>query len=56
MSSTTKQSGGFSEAEKMAMRERAREAKAEERISKDRAAGEKDSHHQFQLCAFHNVS
>ncbi|HVM31040.1 MAG TPA: DUF1801 domain-containing protein [Candidatus Limnocylindrales bacterium] len=33
---------GFSAAEKEAMRERARELKAEERAQKDRAAGERD--------------
>jgi uncharacterized protein YdhG (YjbR/CyaY superfamily) len=42
MSSSAKQSGGFSDAEKAAMRERAREAKMEERLLKDRAAGEKE--------------
>ena len=37
-----KKSGGFTAEERAAMRERARELKAEERASKDRAAGEKD--------------
>jgi uncharacterized protein YdhG (YjbR/CyaY superfamily) len=36
----TKKSGGFTDDEKAAMKERAREAKAEERMDKDRAAGE----------------
>ena len=35
-------SKGFTDAEKAAMKERARELKAEERVSKDKAAGEKD--------------
>jgi len=37
-----KRSDGFSDAEKAAMKERARELKAEARLSKDRAAGESD--------------
>lgn len=37
-----KGSDGFSAAEKAAMKERARELKAEARVSKDRAAGESD--------------
>jgi uncharacterized protein YdhG (YjbR/CyaY superfamily) len=36
----TQESKGWSDAEKAAMKERAREMKAEERASKDRAAGE----------------
>ena len=40
--STTKKSKGFTEEEKAAMKERARELKAEERANKDRAAGESD--------------
>jgi uncharacterized protein YdhG (YjbR/CyaY superfamily) len=44
--STTKKAGqkpkGFSAEEKAAMKERARELKAEERASKDREAGERD--------------
>jgi len=39
---TTKKSQGFSAEEKAAMKERAKELKAEERAKKDRAAGEKD--------------
>ena len=39
---STKTSKGFSDEEKAAMKERAKELKAEERASKDRAAGEKD--------------
>jgi uncharacterized protein YdhG (YjbR/CyaY superfamily) len=38
--STTKKSRGFTDAEKAAMKERARELKAEERANKDKAAGE----------------
>jgi uncharacterized protein YdhG (YjbR/CyaY superfamily) len=38
----TSTTGGFTAAEKAAMRERAREAKAEARRGADRAAGEKD--------------
>jgi uncharacterized protein YdhG (YjbR/CyaY superfamily) len=41
-SKTTKSAKGFSAEEKAAMRERAKELKAEERASKDRAAGERD--------------
>jgi uncharacterized protein YdhG (YjbR/CyaY superfamily) len=37
-----KKSTGFTDAEKAAMKERARELKAEARAKKDRAAGEKD--------------
>jgi uncharacterized protein YdhG (YjbR/CyaY superfamily) len=37
---SSKKSGGFSSAEQAAMKERAKELKAEERASKDRAAGE----------------
>jgi uncharacterized protein YdhG (YjbR/CyaY superfamily) len=37
-----KQSGGFTDEEKAAMKERAKELKAEERANKNRAAGEKD--------------
>ena len=40
--STTKNDKGFTEEEKAAMKERARELKAEERANKDRAAGEAD--------------
>ncbi len=40
--STQKSKTGFSAEEKAAMRERAREVKAEARASKDKAAGEKD--------------
>ena len=40
--STTKKSKGFTDEEKAAMKERARELKAEERANKDRAAGESD--------------
>jgi len=40
--STTKKSKGFTAEEKAAMKERAKELKAEERANKDRAAGEKD--------------
>ena len=40
--STTKKSKGFTDQEKAAMKERARELKAEERASKDREAGESD--------------
>jgi uncharacterized protein YdhG (YjbR/CyaY superfamily) len=39
---TGKASTGFTDEEKAAMRERARELKAEARATKDRAAGEKD--------------
>jgi uncharacterized protein YdhG (YjbR/CyaY superfamily) len=39
---TGKASKGFTDEEKAAMRERARELKAEARATKDRAAGEKD--------------
>ena len=39
---SAKESTGFTAEEKQAMRERARELKAEERWKKDRAAGEKD--------------
>jgi len=39
---TTKNSTGFTVEEKAAMKERAKELKAEERAKKDRAAGEKD--------------
>jgi uncharacterized protein YdhG (YjbR/CyaY superfamily) len=39
---TGKASKGFTDEEKAAMRERARELKAEERLAKDKAAGEKD--------------
>lgn len=43
MSPTEKQSAkGFTDAEKAAMKERAKELKAEEKAGKDRAAGEKD--------------
>jgi uncharacterized protein YdhG (YjbR/CyaY superfamily) len=38
----TQKSKGFTAEERAAMKERARELKAEERVSKDRAAGEKD--------------
>jgi uncharacterized protein YdhG (YjbR/CyaY superfamily) len=38
---TAKKSAGFTDEEKAAMRERAKELKAEERASKDRASGEK---------------
>ena len=37
---TKKKSGEFTDAEKAAMKERAKELKAEERMNKDRAAGE----------------
>jgi uncharacterized protein YdhG (YjbR/CyaY superfamily) len=40
-SATGKKSGGFTDEEKAAMKERARELKAEERASKDRAEGER---------------
>ena len=40
--STTKKYGGFTDEEKAAMKERARELKAEARADQDRAAGEKD--------------
>ncbi|HKJ39213.1 MAG TPA: hypothetical protein VJ972_10575 [Anaerolineales bacterium] len=40
--STKKSSKGFTAEEKAAMKERAKELKAEERAKKDRAAGEKD--------------
>jgi uncharacterized protein YdhG (YjbR/CyaY superfamily) len=39
---TKEKSTGFTAEEKAAMRERARELKAEARVAKDRAAGEKD--------------
>jgi uncharacterized protein YdhG (YjbR/CyaY superfamily) len=39
---TTKRGGGFTDDEKAAMRERAREAKAEARRGADREAGERD--------------
>jgi uncharacterized protein YdhG (YjbR/CyaY superfamily) len=39
---SAKSSKGFTDEEKAAMRERAKELKAEERASKDRAAGESD--------------
>ena len=39
---TSNKSDGFTEAEQAAMKERAKELKAEERLSKDRAAGESD--------------
>jgi len=39
---SAKSSKGFTDEEKAAMKERARELKAEERASKDRAAGESD--------------
>ncbi|MDX2137343.1 MAG: DUF1801 domain-containing protein [Chloroflexota bacterium] len=42
MSDATKKSKGFSDAEQAAMKERAKELKAEARANKDRAAGEKD--------------
>ena len=38
----TKKSDGFTAAEKAAMKERAKELKRQEKIEKDRAAGEKD--------------
>lgn len=38
----TQKSKGFTDEEKAAMKERAKELKAEERANKDRAAGEKD--------------
>ena len=38
----TKKSEGFTDAEKAAMKERAKELKAEQRADRDRAAGEKD--------------
>jgi uncharacterized protein YdhG (YjbR/CyaY superfamily) len=41
-SATREKSTGFTDAEKAAMKERARELKAEARAKKDRAAGEKD--------------
>ncbi len=41
MSTQSKKSAGFSEAEKAAMKERAKELKAEERMKKNRAEGEK---------------
>jgi uncharacterized protein YdhG (YjbR/CyaY superfamily) len=41
MTTTTKKSKGFSDDEKAAMKERARELKAEARADKDKAAGEK---------------
>jgi uncharacterized protein YdhG (YjbR/CyaY superfamily) len=37
---TTKKSNGFTDEERAAMKERAKELKAEERMNKDRAAGE----------------
>ena len=40
--STTKNAKGFSDEERAAMKERARELKAEERATKDKAAGESD--------------
>jgi uncharacterized protein YdhG (YjbR/CyaY superfamily) len=40
--STTKKSRGFTEEERAAMKERAKELKAEERANRDRAAGESD--------------
>jgi uncharacterized protein YdhG (YjbR/CyaY superfamily) len=40
--STTKKSKGFTDEERAAMKERAKELKAEERANKDRAAGESD--------------
>jgi uncharacterized protein YdhG (YjbR/CyaY superfamily) len=40
--STTKKSKGFTDEEKAAMKERARELKSEERATKDRAEGERD--------------
>ena len=42
MATTKKKATGFSAAEKAAMRERAKELKAQEKASNDRAAGEKD--------------
>jgi uncharacterized protein YdhG (YjbR/CyaY superfamily) len=39
---TKKKSEGFTDAEKAAMKERAKELKAEQRADRDRAAGEKD--------------
>jgi uncharacterized protein YdhG (YjbR/CyaY superfamily) len=42
MTDTKPSTKGFTDAEKAAMRERAKELKAEERASKDRAAGEQD--------------
>ena len=39
---TTKKSGGFTDMEKAAMKERAKELKAEARASRDRAEGESD--------------
>ena len=42
MATTKKKSNSFSDAEKAAMKERARELKAEERWKKDKAAGEAD--------------
>jgi uncharacterized protein YdhG (YjbR/CyaY superfamily) len=42
MSEATKKSKGFSDAEQAAMKERAKELKAEARANKDRAAGEQD--------------
>ena len=41
-SANTEKSGGFTADERAAMRERAKELKAEERANKDRAAGESD--------------
>jgi hypothetical protein len=38
---STKKADGFTDAEKAAMKERAKEAKAEERMNKDRAEGER---------------
>lgn len=42
MSQSTQKGAGFSAEERAAMKERAKEAKAEERANKDRAAGESD--------------
>ena len=39
---TSKKSTGFTDEEKAAMKERAKELKVEERVNKDRAAGESD--------------
>jgi orotate phosphoribosyltransferase len=41
-SATGRASQGFTDAEKAAMKERARELKAEERVNKNKAEGERD--------------
>ena len=53
---TTKQAKGFTAEERAAMRERAKELKAEERANKDKAAGESDVLLRFVSWAWLNPS